>query len=693
MAAFGDVTSLGGFFAPRGIAVLGASDGEKRPGGRVLALLKATGYGGRIHPVHPGHAQLHGFPCHPSIDAVPDPVDLAILAMRAVQVPTSLRDCAARGISTAIVFADGFADPALRRELEAALADARRLSGMRMLGPNTLGLRSLPTATFATFASDIELGLTPGSVAMIAQSGGMGVYFGSAQLRRRGIGTSHIVDTGNELDVDATECLEYLAGQPSVRCLGVMIEGCRDGRRLARGIGQAVAGGKPVVFLKCGRSAGGLRQAASHTGALSGKADLFDAELQRAGAIVCRDEIDFLDALVIAASGKIPAGRKLGLVSPSGGYGVLTLDAAERYGMDVPAPVRPPDEAERQQLPLGTFGNPLDYSSTISAGPRALETALGWMAVQSNIDALLLYQGYSSLQPDRQARLSALLTELVPTLRKPLFVCGLTTPDLAESLRQLGVLCFEEPTRLVRALSVATQEVGRSKPATPRPAALRRIIAGEAARQALSGLPNLHLVETHRVESAEAATRRQAALGRKVFLKVESEQHAHKSELGLVLGPLDAADLATAFDRIAHVRESCGDSPPPPIVMQPLEIGAELALGAYVDPAFGPAIMVASGGVFLELLGDTVFAAAPVSQTQARAMILGLRGAPLLLGARGRPVADIDAAAAALADLSGFIAAHSTTYAEIDINPLILRERGAGAVAVDTVLVPAASQG
>ncbi len=680
---------LRAFFDPRSIAVIGASAETSRAGGRVMAALANAGYPGRIFPVHPTHATINGLPCFPSVGAIPEAVELAALCVPAQAVPEVIRECGSAGVKGALVFADGFRDPALRATLGAALAEARAASGLRVIGPNTIGIRNSRSRAYPTFSSAVEASPMPGPVATIAQSGGLSGVYGVTALRRRGLGPYCVIDTGNEFDVDIADCLDYLAEEPGVTVIAIIMEGTRDGRRLMRGVHKARENGKAVVFLKTGRSAAAMDQVASHTGALAGSAAMFDAAMRVAGATVVQDEAEFMDAVVLHGFDRVPKGRRLGAVTPSGGYAILTLDAVARYGMEMPAPAIAPTAEQRADVKLGVFGNPFDMSSTISAGPRGLETSLLWMAQQPNVDAILLWQAAILDTPEAQPRVFATLQTVVQRTDKPVFCCGLTTPEFQARLREIGVLWFEEPTRLVRALSVVAPPADPVSPPAPGAhASSRRVVSGAAARAALAGLPHVATVQVADAQAARLAMRELGAA--RVVLKVESDRTAHKTELGLVTGPLGEDELDAAFSRLAAARARTEDSVAP-IVLQPFERGTELALGAFVDPVFGPSVMVALGGIFLEVLGDTVFAPAPVSEAEAKAMVLRLKGVDVLRGARGRPPADIDAVSRTLAALSCFIARNAGRYAEIDINPLIVRAEGQGAVAVDALLVEGGS--
>jgi acyl-CoA synthetase (NDP forming) len=266
------------------------------------------------------------------------------------------------------------------------------------------------------------------------------------------------------------------------------------------------------------------------------------------------------------------------------------------------------------------------------------------------------------------------------------FACGLTTPEYQASLRELGILWFDEPTRLVRALSLVAPEAAL-RDLQPAPATHRRVITGARARDVLEGLTDLAHAPTIAVADVRAAQRAMQALeADRVILKIESEHIAHKTDFGFVSGPIAAAEVAHAFAELEAARESSTD-PSASIVLQPLQRGVEIALGSYIDPAFGPSVMVALGGIYLEIMRDAQFAPAPVTEQQARDMVLRLKAADILRGARGRPPADIDALARAIAALSRFITENADRYAEIDINPVFVGAAGMGVVAVDALLV------
>lgn len=679
--------ALDALFAPRSIAIVGASANPGKTGAQVLRALKATGYDGEIRLVSRTQPTIGEFTCFPSVRALPEPVDLAAICVPAVNVPSVIRECGEAGLRSAVVFAEGFDSPELREELSNALAEAQALSGLRMLGPNTVGVRNSASWTYVTFSWRPRGRLPAGPVATITQSGGMGTVFGKTMLRRRGLGPRYVIDTGNELDVDAAECIEYVAADPEVACISVIIEGCRDGNRLADAVRSARKRGKPVVFLKTGRSQAALQHVESHTGALAGRAEVFDAIMRDAGACVVEDERDLTDAVMLHSFGRVPKGRGLGVVTPSGGFGIMTIDAAERFGMDLPQPSVPMTVEEQRSFPRAIAINPFDMSSGVGANVQRWTAAIRWMASQPGVDAILFWQASILEDIDEQEKMYPILADAVRNTAKPIFCCGLTTPEFEDKLRKIGLLMFTEPTRLVKALSVVAPRAPSAEVVVRHdtPALARRVLTGARARAAISDLLHLKHVSTIAVPTSGDALRTMQAIGAvKAILKVESERIPHKTELGLVSAPVGPGEIALAFAQLESARNACGD-PTAPIVLQPFERGVELALGGYIDPVFGPVVMVALGGIYLEILRDTAFAQAPVSEAKALEMISGLKAADILRGARGRAPANMGAIARAIAEFSRFLADNIENYVEIDINPLIAHE--SGVAAVDVLLV------
>jgi acyl-CoA synthetase (NDP forming) len=676
-------------FAPRSIVLVGASEDRDRAGGRLVSYMTGNGYDGRIYFVNPGRKTIFGQPCYESVSELPETIDLALVALNAQLAVDVVPEIGRCGVGVAVVFASGFAElGAEGSQLQRRLASAAKESGIRILGPNTAGIRVTNIGLFGEQGTNLgTVGFRPGNVAMVSQSGALGGYFGSTYLTRIGVGTRFFVDTGNEIDLDAADCVDYICRDPEVSCISLILETCSDGRKLAGAVRHAVALGKPVLALKLGRSEAGMRAAASHTAAVASPTELFESELAAAGAFVTRDESQLADAMLLHSSGSAPAGNRIGVVTPSGGFGVLILDHASELGVEVPAVPLPPDEVlSGAEVGLGGMTNPLEVAGLAAPGRRLLDAALEHISAQPNIDSVILWHPHRLLdEREWQANVTALV-ESRQHSGKPHFHCGMTTAPVAESMRAGGVLTFSLPRALLNAIAAASWTPGTPRTSGPvhqqarsgggQPADL----APAEARSLLQDI-GVEMVGTRPVRDAQDALAACESWNVPVFLKLETKLASHKTEHGLVRGPLTISAVRAAFEELARSPLRAED-PGSKIVIQPLVPGVELALGAYVDPLFGPAVMVAQGGIFIEVFRDVRFAAAPVERDRALELISSLRVYPALAGTRGTP-ADIDAVADAIVTLSRYAATAAHPDFSIDINPLIVRARGSGAVGVD----------
>lgn len=673
---------------PRSIAVIGASADGKRINGRPLRYLREFGFNGKLYAVNPNYREINGVPCFPDISSLPRDIDLAVCMLSSGQVLPSVQAAGRQGVGAMVVMASGFAEAgADGRKRQSELAVTARSLGMRLLGPNTLGYRDQRRGIYATFATDLDSRRLAGRVAIITQSGGLGGYFGGAQLTDLGVGAGYLIDTGNEADIDAAECLEAVCRDPDVSVVGLILEGCRSGRPLLDACLAARERAIPVVLLKVGTSVAGAESVALHTGSLAGEVQVWDAALQAAGVLRARDEAQFLDLLHLLDSGRRPRGKGVGVVTLSGGVATVILDACDALGLSMPA-VRAGDPALQAKMPLTHFGNPLDASGQMANTPELLDPLLQHMFAHDEIDVVVVWLAYALLSPIVGPPMADAVIAAVKRTEKPVVVCGMAMPDLRDRLRAAGVPVLAFPTRTMEALAMAmrlNEPVTLSRPVADwtAPAGKREaIVTGPRAQQLLKPVP---FVQTLAAQSAQQASDVAARFGFPIAMKVEAEGLVHKSELGVIkLGLRNAAEVTAAFgeleDAIAKHRLK-GQ-----IVCQPLLTGVEVFAGAKLDQVFGPVVMVGLGGIFVELFRDIAMLLAPAEPAQVIAALRSLKGFAVLDGARGRAPVDIDALANAVATLSRLIAEREE-IAEIDVNPIILPPgRMAGAFAVDAVV-------
>nr|WP_246522054.1 acetate--CoA ligase family protein [Neoroseomonas terrae] len=574
---------------------------------------------------------------------------------------------------------------------------------MRVLGPNCLGAASVAERTIATFSVVLENGLPPvGPLGIASQSGNIGSYT-ALLARERGIGASRFITTGNECDVDIADCIAFLAQDDATKVILCVLETCRDAPRLTGALEMARAAGKPVIVLKIGASEAGQAAAASHTGALAGSDAVFDAVFRRAGAVRVHSVEQLLDLGHAAAvlGDRLPKGRRTMLLTASGGFGVLLADAASAAGLSLPSPAEATQRRILDVVPYASPRNPVDATAQMSSRPEILEAILAALLEDDACDALLILMSASLYLP-------RLRNVYMPTLRavrekhpdKVVMLAVHGPPDAVAELTAMGFPVVDgvgpSTQTLAGLCDIAAARTLPPLPATlppapPVDAVALRTEAGTKQVLAAAGVP---VLPERVVASAAEATQAATAMGFPVVLKIVSPDLPHKTEVGgVVLGLDSAVAVAAAHDAmLERVRGAAPSARIDGVLVSPMvRGGTEMILGAKRDPVFGPVVLVGLGGVFAEVIQDVAVRPAPVDEAEAMAMLRSLKAFAVLDGARGRPKADLAAAASAIAALSRFAAQHAADIAEIDINPLLVRAAGDGAVALDALIVPAAS--
>ena len=682
--------SLAALFAPRTVAVVGASRDPSKVGGSVLANLQAAGFAGRVIPVNAAADTVQGLDAAPSLLAVNGPIDLAVVAVPAAAVLAALKDCAARQVSAAVVITAGFRETGPGgRAKEAELAAWLRDQKIRVLGPNCLGWIRPSRRLNVTFAPGMP---RAGGIAFVSHSGALA----SAILdwaRDRHLGFSLFASLGNQVDVNESDLLDAVAVDPETRVVVGYLEGVADGRRFFETL-RAAAAVKPVVLLKAGRSAEGARAVTSHTGALAGSDQAFEAAVRQAGAVRARTIEELFDLARGLASQPLPRGRRLLVVTNGGGLGIVATDAAREAGLD-PAPM---DEAARARLravlpPTASLGNPVDlvgdadaarYGNALRAvGPTA-DAVLILLTAQAATDSLGV----------ARAVLGAVRDWPIPVAAA--FVGGARVAPGARALEEAGVPCYPFPEPAVATLAgmAVTAERQRDRlpvVAIPQPPEAAAHVALRRVKGRVGWSELVPLLTVYRIpvaagevaatpdEAAAAATR----LGRPVALKVVSPDISHKTDVGGVrLGLATAAAVReAAVAMLARIRQERPAATVGGFLVQPMAPpGKELLLGLVRDVQFGPVIVVGFGGIYVEILKDTAARLAPLGLAEALAMLDELRMAPALRGARGELPVDLAALAHVIVRFSR-LAADVPELAEMELNPLIAGP--AGAVAVD----------
>lgn len=689
--------SLDPLLNPRSIAMIGASADAGRIGGMPLDLLTRFGYAGGIYPVNPKYQEVFGRRCWPDIESLPEPVDLAVLAIAAADVTPMLRRCHAKGVRAAIVYAAGFAEAGgegarLQDELEAFVAE----SGMAVAGPNCMGFANLNTQAYTAFASVFKTAPAqtgPGKVSLLTQSGNVcaAVY---AIARRLDLPFSHFINTGNEACLDFSQYLEYLAADPQTEIVLGYIEQLRDGDRFKRACRELERQGKLLIALKAGTTDKGAQAVQSHTSALAGDRRVYGAAFRQLNVIEATDFAQMAHLASLATLRHRTAGKRVAVLTMSGALGAILADKFIGAGLDLPD--LPPElqAVLRGGIPdYGMVGNPVDVTGNVVNDPAFVHTVLEALATTDAIDAVVVYAPGYMLD-----RMADALTD-VSRRHQRLFVAIDT--GLAQSraaLRDAEVAVFEDlglavaalapyllwcEARGVKRIAAAPQLDAPAVPALPcNEADARGYVAA-------FGLPQARVNVAANADEAVAQAR---AAGYPVALKVLSADIAHKTEAGGVA--LNLADDDAVRRAYGEVTRAAAAAQPGAridgVMVQKMERGvAEIIVGATRDPVFGPVLTVGLGGVLTELYQDTSHRLLPVDEDIALQMLQELKAYALLDGYRGKPRADVAAACRSIVAVGNALLAAPAHVAEIEVNPLLIKEAGQGVAVLDALILPA----
>jgi acyl-CoA synthetase (NDP forming) len=690
---------------PRSIAVIGASNSPMKLSGRPLDYLKRFGFTGRILPINSMRSHVQGMPAYPSLEEVDGDIDLAMIMLPAEQAGDAVRACGKRGVPAAIIGASGFAElgddgAALQRDLRAAIEE----SGVRVLGPNCLGMIGVRDRAMPTFSSalDEDVPLRDGPVAFLSQSGAFGGFvFNEAQ--NLGIGFSHFLNTGNEVDLSVAELLDGLVRTDQTQVVLAYLEGVSDGPRLLDAARHAHERDKPIIAVKVGRSTAGASAAQSHTASLAGEDAVFDGAARQYGILRVDGPEPMLDAAQIFSTGRRVRGRMLTTLSVSGGAGALMADAAAAHGVEV----RAWDETWQQKMAdvipaYGSARNPIDLTGTLVAEPDILRRGLQVAVEHPETDMIAVLLGCADAVAEEF--IDAIEAAHRSTDRPVVVVWTGGSGRPRQRLRALGIPCYTDPARAAAAFGLLADFSLRAPlPRPQRPtgideAAARSVLAEAraAGRVQLDEYESSRLIAAYGVpcaasrpvESADAAVTAAAELGGPVALKLLSEQIAHKSDIGGVrLGLGNADTVREAALDLFRIARKTGVEDARLLAQRMASADVELIVGVKRDPVFGPVVVVGFGGVLVEAVDDSQVAVAPIDIDAARRLLLSLRGSRLLGALRGKPPRDIDAAADVVARLSWLATDLSADLAELDVNPLLLGAQGHGVVAVDALAV------
>lgn len=692
-------SSLAPFFSPRGIALIGASTDPYKLGYGLARNLVQCNFQGVIHFVNPKGGSLLGRPMHPSVIDLPDPVDMAIVLIPATGVVDVLKDCAARGIHAVIVASGGFRETGPQgAELEAKLMEIARHYGIRILGPNCIGLLDTHLPLDATFLP--PPGPPQGDVAFISHSGAICAAV-IDWARGQGFGLSRLVSLGNQADVNETDVLAPVAEDHFTRVLTLYLEGVSDGSRFVQEA-RKITSRKPIVALKVGRYPSGQRAAASHTGALAGQENAFNAAFRRAGVIRADTSEELFDWARALAWCPLPKGRSIAILTSAGGPGVTAADALEMNGMSL-AVLSPETQAKLGQLlpPAASLTNPVDMLA--SASPEQFAACLQTLLADPGVNGVLVVT-----PPPPMHTAGAVAKTMIPIIHnsdKPVTIALMgerLIQEAVEHFRAARVPEYRFPERAASALAVLaqraeylekerdsqTEELAVDKETVARLLKSRDQSSGFLNGQETSlilkayHLPDLPL---RLATTSDEAVKISQQVGFPVVMKIASPAISHKSDAGgVILNLVDPDAVSIGYSQIiANIKTAYPHALIEGVYIQRMiPSGQEVILGAIQDAQFGPMVMFGSGGVEVEGLKDVAFALAPLTNQDAEWMLENTWAGRRLHGFRNLLPADRQAVLDAMKRL-GQLAADFPQLAEVEINPLRVFPSSQGAAALD----------
>ncbi|HEY2986268.1 MAG TPA: acetate--CoA ligase family protein [Candidatus Binatia bacterium] len=671
----------------RSVAIVGASPKGRWPMG-IYRNLKKAKYDGKIFLVNPNYKEIAEDPCYPNVAALPEVPEHLLMLIPTKAVLSTLGEAAKLGTKAATIYSAGFGegdDPEGKKRGQ-ALRELCDRTGLVACGPNCMGSFSLPEGLWS-FPTAVPL-LKKGPVGLIFQSGGsLGNWVKGAS--ERGIGFSYAVSSGNETSLDLVDYLSFLLGDPETKLIALMVEGIRRPAEFMSVAAEALKKNKPILVIKLGRSEMGKRQAISHTGALAGSDEVFDAVCSRLGLVRCPTLEDLTEMTLAFLPGRMPRGSRAAIVVNSGGMKGLLCDHIEELGTDLAQLSETTRQAVRPLIPAElAVENPLECGVAGFGDEEGFVKIVKLHADDDGVDLLGIHGELPRFPEKREATLFKNLTAATP---KPVVAFGRSTYSLTDESRtfqdEAGIPFLQGIKPTLRALAgLGFYGKRKQAPITNLPAASGN--AADLDGEKLDALLRSHGISLPRqgiAASVGEAAQKAMEIGFPVALKLVAPEIVHKTESGaVVLGLKSADEVETQGQRLLS---SLSPHPSSFLLVQEMVQGTEVLLGARTDPQYGPFLMVGLGGILVEVLKDVTIRLLPVSEPEAMEMLKQLRGYRVLQGVRGQPPRDIKALARAMTGLATLFASHRSFVSDFEINPLMVRREGEGAVAVDVRVV------
>lgn len=692
------MSHLDTLFNPSSVAIIGASPDAKKIGGRPFSYLQRYGFEGAIYPINPKYEEMNGLPCYADIQQVEHDIDVAIIALPSAAVIANVKKCAVKGVKNVVIFSAGFGEvDEAGKQVQDEIVHIAKQYGMRIVGPNCLGLFNARTGFYGTFSTIIEDEKPlQSNIGFVSQSGAFGSHVFTL-ARQQHIGFGYFVATGNEADIDVADCITHLATDPNIDVIACYIEGVKDGGKLLRAFQLAQEHNKPVVALKVGRTEVGMKAAMSHTGSIVGSDKVFDTVFKQSGVYRAKTIDEFID--VTYAFSQLPSvkGDRVAVFTVSGGVGILLADQLAENGFTLPETPADVKAKLKDILPIAGTQNPIDTTAQISYMPTLLEEFMQTVLSSGAYDAAVIFLGFAGLKHDS-------IKGRIKTLRKmkdafphiPQLTVTINSPESSLAFREAEVPVLLDPTRAVIALQALKQrEQFRNKSVVNHFKRLQIDVSnidgclteyGSKKFLQQFGLPitneKLAVTEAEAIQYAKE-------VGYPLVLKGMSPQILHKTDQGLVrLNVQTEEQVSETFRKLKDIIEKTPHAIFEGVLVQEMVTGdfTEMFVGAKRDPIFGQMVIVGLGGIYIEVLKDISMRKAPVSVQEAEEMIVELKASQILQAYRGKEASDIAELSQVISRFSEVIASLDEDILEADLNPIMVFREGQGVKIADGLM-------
>ena len=691
------MSALKDIMSPKSVAIVGASDDKGRIGGKPLSYMLDQNYSGKIFPVNPKHQTIQGLKSYKSLTEIEDDLDFVLVAVPSIHVTNVLNEAVKKKAKTALIFSSGFAEMGgIGKEYQDEIENISKNSSLRIIGPNCLGLFNAESNFYPTFTSAIDRAAPiPGGIAIASQSGAYGshIYMVSHQ---RGLGINYWITTGNEADISVSEAIQFLAEDEKVHTIMAYVESVKDGKMFTKALDTARQEKKPVILMKVGRSDVGAAAANSHTASLAGEDAIYSEVIRAHGAYRVRSTEEMLDVAYATKPRIYPSGKNLGIVTISGGGGVLMADAAYDEGLNVKPMPKEAQQNLKKIVPFASPMNPVDVTAQFFNDLSLVPTFTDVMLSKGGYDGIIgFWTSVPGSSKFTQPLLDALKTAMKEYSDKIFINCMVAPNEIYKKYENEGFLCIEDPTRAVVSMaalmhfgSVFNNNVDKAESLEIKKLNIPKRKLNEFEATNLLSEYGINMNKCHLIKNkSELEFIFKNEKNKKFVMKVVSNEIEHKTEVGGV--KLNIKTLDEALKSFDNITENILTKKPnikiDGIMIAPMiEKGIEVILGAKIDPVFGPFIVFGLGGIYAEAIKDVAFVEAPANKKMVVEMIKRLKSSKIFEGDRGIKI-NYDRLVDTIVKLSNFIYAHKDHVKEIEMNPVIVNEKNV--IGLDALII------